>query len=60
MKPSSSSRRRAQQRLIRSILVPVDFSDCSVAGLEYAVKLAKEVGARIILLHVTDLGPVMM
>jgi nucleotide-binding universal stress UspA family protein len=60
MKTSSTSRGRAQQRLIRSILVPVDFSDCSLAGLTYAVRFAKEVGARIIVLHVTDLGPVMM
>ena len=60
MKTSRISRKSAQQRLIRSILVPVDFSDCSLAGLRYAVRFAKEVGARIIVLHVTDLGPVMM
>jgi nucleotide-binding universal stress UspA family protein len=41
-------------------MVPVDFSNCSLSGLTYAVRLAKEVGARIIVLHVTDLGPVMM
>ena len=60
MKTSSTSRRRARQRLIRKILVPVDFSDCSLAALTYAVKFAKEVGAGLIVLHVTDLGPVMM
>ncbi len=60
MKTSSSRRPRARQRLIRSILVPVDFSDCSLAGLRYAVRFAKEVDARIIVLHVADLGPVMM
>jgi nucleotide-binding universal stress UspA family protein len=60
MKTSSTSRDRAQHRLIRSILVPVDFSECSLAGLTYAVRLARQVGARIIVLHVTDLGPVMM
>jgi universal stress protein A len=60
MKTSSSSRTRARQRLVRRILVPVDFSDCSLAGLQYAVRFAKEVGARIIVLHGTDLGPVMM
>jgi nucleotide-binding universal stress UspA family protein len=59
MKTSSTSR-AARQRLIRSIMVPVDFSDCSLAGVKYAIKFAKEVGARIIILHVTDLGPVMM
>jgi hypothetical protein len=56
----STLRVRAQQRLIRSILVPVDFSDCSLAGLKYAVRFAKELGAHIVVLHVADLGPVMM
>jgi len=60
MKIASSSRTRAGQRLIRTILVPVDFSDCSLAGVKFAVRFAQEVGARIIVLHVTDLGPVMM
>ena len=60
MKTSRVSRARAQQRLIRTILVPVDFSDCSLSGLNYAIKFAKDVGARIIVLHVADLGPVMM
>ena len=60
MKTSRVSRARAQQRLIRTILVPVDFSDCSLAGLTYAVRFAKEVGARIAVVHVADLGPVMM
>ena len=60
MKTSSSSRTRAGQRLIRTILVPVDFSDCSLAGVKFAVRFAQEVGARIIVLHVADLGPVMM
>jgi universal stress protein A len=60
MKTQRVSRARAQQRLIRTILVPVDFSDCSLAGLTYAVRFAKEVGARIVVVHVADLGPVMM
>src|SRR5678815_6127567 len=62
MSPGNPSilRVRAQQRLIRSILVPVDFSDCSLAGLTYALRFAKEVGARIVVVHVADLGPVMM
>ena len=55
--PSSIS---ARESLIRTVLVPVDFSDCSLAGLMYAVRLARELGARIIVVHVTDLGPVMM
>jgi nucleotide-binding universal stress UspA family protein len=60
MKTSSTSRVGRQQRLIRTILVPVDFSDCSLAGLTYAIRFAREFGGRIIALHVTDLGPVMM
>jgi universal stress protein A len=59
-KTSSTSRTRGRQRLICRILVPVDFSDCSLAGVKFAVRFAQEVGARIIVLHVTDLGPVMM
>jgi nucleotide-binding universal stress UspA family protein len=60
MKTSPISRANKRQRLVRTILVPVDFSDCSLAGLRYAVRFAEEVGARIIVLHVADLGPVMM
>jgi len=60
VKTSSPLRHRTRQRLVRDILVPVDFSDCSLVGLKYAVRLAKEVGARIIVLHVADLGPIMM
>jgi nucleotide-binding universal stress UspA family protein len=60
MKTSSISHTCTRQRLIRNILVPVDFSDCSLAGLEYAIKFAKNLRARIIVLHVTELGPVMM
>jgi len=59
MKISSISRARARQRAVRSIMVPVDFSGCSLTGLKYALKFAKEVGARLIVLHV-NLGPVMM
>ncbi len=39
-----------------TILVPVDFSPCSLAGLSYAVQFADRVGARIVVLHVVDLG----
>lgn len=59
-KTASSSHTRTAQGLVRTILVPVDFSDCSLSGLRYAVRLSRELGARIIVLHVTDLGPVMM
>ena len=41
---------------IHTILVPVDFSSCSREGLRYAIELANEVGAKIMLLHATYLG----
>jgi nucleotide-binding universal stress UspA family protein len=41
---------------INTILVPVDFSDCSRKGLQYAIGFANELGAKIILLHATYLG----
>ena len=49
------SKTGAASRMNR-ILVPVDFSGCSRAGLQYAIGFANEVGARIILLHATYLG----
>ena len=60
VKTSCGSSIAPREPLIRTILVPVDFSDCSLAGLAYSVRLARELGARIIVVHVTDLGPVMM
>ncbi|HEU5245963.1 MAG TPA: universal stress protein [Candidatus Udaeobacter sp.] len=36
---------------IRTILVPVDFSDCSFAGVEYAAFLAKRLHATLRLFH---------
>jgi nucleotide-binding universal stress UspA family protein len=41
---------------INTILVPVDFSDCSREGLRYAIGFANQFAARIILLHATYLG----
>jgi len=35
----------------RKILVPVDFSDCSMAGLNYAKMLAKQFRAKLVLQH---------
>jgi nucleotide-binding universal stress UspA family protein len=39
---------------IKTILVPVDFSDTSLKGLEYAITMAKLNHADLILLHVTE------
>lgn len=41
---------------IDRILVPIDFSTCSLDGLRYAVQFAQKFGARITVLHVLDLG----
>ena len=37
---------------LRKILVPVDFSKCSLAGVKYAARLAKDTGATLRLFHV--------
>jgi universal stress protein A len=37
---------------IRSILVPIDFSDCSWAALNHAIPIAQLMGAKIALLNV--------
>jgi nucleotide-binding universal stress UspA family protein len=39
------------------LLVPVDFSGCSLEGLRYAMQWADKFAAKIVLLHVVDLGP---
>jgi nucleotide-binding universal stress UspA family protein len=41
---------------IKTILVPVDFSNCSREGLRYAIAFANEFGAKIVLMHATYLG----
>ena len=39
-----------------TILVPVDFSDCALEGLKYAIEFADSVAAKLILFHVVQLG----
>ncbi len=39
---------------IKKILVPTDFSDCADHAVEYAVELARQLGAQITLLHVAE------
>ncbi len=42
---------------LKSILVPIDFSDTSLKALQYAVPFAKQFGATITLLHVVPPPP---
>src|SRR5687767_5372398 len=39
---------------VKRILVPVDFSECSIFALRYAANLAQQVEASIILAHVAS------
>ncbi len=41
---------------IDKILVPADFSRCSLEGLRYAIQFAQKFAAEITVLHVLDLG----
>jgi nucleotide-binding universal stress UspA family protein len=41
---------------IDKILVPVDFSSCSLAGLNYAIQFAEKVAAKICVFHAVHLG----
>ena len=45
--------------LFKQILCPVDFSDCSMRALNYAMSLAQEADAHLTVLHVAaaDLLP---
>jgi nucleotide-binding universal stress UspA family protein len=41
---------------LKKILVPVDFSDCSMAGLEYALRFAKVWDANLVMLNCVPLS----
>jgi nucleotide-binding universal stress UspA family protein len=43
--------------LYKTILCPIDFSSTSLRALEYALSLAEETDARLILLHVIEGAP---
>ncbi len=45
---------------MKSIIVPIDFSEQSEIALKVAAKLAEESGAEIIVLHMLELSPVIM
>lgn len=42
----------ADEFSLESIIVPIDFSGCSMAGLRYAAKLARRCNAKLRLIHV--------
>jgi nucleotide-binding universal stress UspA family protein len=46
---------RVESVIYKTILCPIEFSDPSTRALEYALTLAQETGARLILLHVIEL-----
>lgn len=50
--PPPAERAPSGPVLYKTILCPLDFSDASMRALEYALSLAKEAHARVILLHV--------
>jgi nucleotide-binding universal stress UspA family protein len=41
--------------IIKKILVPIDFSECSSAASKYASRLASDTGARLYIVHVDEL-----
>jgi nucleotide-binding universal stress UspA family protein len=43
--------------LFKQILCPVDFSDCSMRALNYAMSLAQEADAHLTVVHVMAFGP---
>ena len=50
-KPMEEAQRKEVEFAPRNILVPVDFSQCSMAGLKYAALFATAFGARLLLFH---------
>jgi nucleotide-binding universal stress UspA family protein len=41
---------------IKKVLIPTDFSENASHAVEYGVQLAKQMGAKVLLLHVIPLG----
>src|SRR5205814_3005650 len=46
---------RVESVIYKTILCPIEFSDPSTRALEYALTLAEETGARLLLLHVVEM-----
>jgi nucleotide-binding universal stress UspA family protein len=51
---TQDERARSEPVTLERILVPVDFSDCSLDALEYAVVVAQQAKASLMLLHVLE------
>ncbi len=49
------SKAAARKPRLKKILVPLDFSKCSLKGLRFAVKLAQSFNAKLVLLHAAHL-----
>jgi nucleotide-binding universal stress UspA family protein len=50
--PSGTTKIQTPRSLdFRTILVPIDFSECSLKGLEYAKALARKFGSKLVLLN---------
>ena len=56
--PEKTSKNGSGDLGIKTVLVPVDFSRSSFEGLQYAIGFAKKFGAKIIVHHVIDFGPI--
>jgi universal stress protein A len=41
---------------VRKILAPMDFSDLSKVGIRYALEMARDIGAEVIVYHAIDVG----
>jgi nucleotide-binding universal stress UspA family protein len=53
--PKDSEARQDQTPVtFKQIVVPIDFSDCSLDALEHGIQLAKDFGAALTLLHVLE------
>jgi nucleotide-binding universal stress UspA family protein len=50
-KSDRNGKMRKRELAFRKILVPIDFSECSLKGLTYAKSLAKQFGSKLVLLN---------
>lgn len=53
-KGGAEGRHHKAPMTFEQVLVPVDFSDCSLDALEYGIQIAKDFGATLSLLHVLE------